>query len=91
LKKKLTQTEIPLGTEALDVSMRREWTFSKGPFVLKLFQECTGTTNVETEQKVLANEYETYVYLETVDPELLLQSRCTDTQLGIAIAWRLQV
>jgi hypothetical protein len=90
-KKRLSQTEIPLGTECIDVSIRQEWTFSKGPFLLKLMKECKGLTNVETERKVLANEYDLYVYLESVDPELLLQSRCTDIQLGLALASRLQI
>ena len=77
------------GTEATKVIMQSQAVFTKGSFSLTMARQWIGNTNVEVERLMLTEHGSTVAILESVDPEDILQNRCSDAQLGNALAARM--
>jgi hypothetical protein len=88
-KRRLENLELPFGVECTRVCMRQQSLFTKGPFLLKLGRMWTAENNVECEKAMLGTRGRCFALLESIDSEALLQSRCTDAQLGNAFFVRL--
>lgn len=90
-RKLLEASEVPFGVEASKVVMRQQTRFLKGHFALVIGREWTGATNTECERALLNGPGGLVSILEAIEPEALLQSRCSEAQLGNAIEQRLPV
>lgn len=91
LEQPLEATEMPFGVESSRVVMRQQSYFCKGAFALTLAREWTAKTNTECEDLVLKAKGSPLAILETIEPETVLQNRCTDAQLGNALYGRLPI
>jgi hypothetical protein len=80
---------VPFAAEASSVEMTQESTFVKGPFALTLARKWTGATNVEVEAHLLKAKGQCVAILDVVDPESVLQNRCSDAQLANALRMRM--
>jgi len=87
--RELDKFDIPFGVEALIVSMRHEQIFTKGAFQLTLAYVCEGKTNTEAEECLMQQRGYHKAILELVEPDTILQNRCTDAQLGNALQGRM--
>lgn len=84
----LEPLETPFSVAPVRVTMRQQVRFVKGAFSLVLGRSWTGATNVEVEDMVLKTRGSPVAILETVEPEVVLQSRCSDVQIGNALELR---
>ena len=88
-KKKMEPQEVPFGTSPTKVIMRQQTVFNKGPFSLTLGRQWEAATNVEVEDLVLKTRGTMVSILETIEPDTILQNRCTDEQLANALFARI--
>jgi hypothetical protein len=89
LRKPIDPSNVPFGVESRSVTMRQQSKFTKGHFSLTLARQWTAGTNTEAESLLLKTSGMPLAILETAEPELILQNRCTDAQLGNAMFARL--
>jgi hypothetical protein len=88
-KKAMEPQEVPFGTSPSKVIMRQQTVFNKGPFSLTLGRQWEASTNVEVEDLVLKTRGTMVSILETIEPETILQNRCSDEQLANALFARM--
>jgi DNA-directed RNA polymerase beta' subunit len=87
--KELDKFDLPFGVEASLVCLRHESIFTKGAFQFTLAYECQGDTNTKAEESLMHKSGAHKAILELVEPDIILQNRCTDAQLGNALQARL--
>ena len=81
--------EVPFGTSPIKVIMRQQTVFNKGPFSLTLGRQWEASTNVEVEDLALKTRGTMVSILETIEPDTILQNRCSDEQLANALFARM--
>lgn len=84
-KKLLDNSDVPFGVESTRVFMRQQTKFTRACFSLTLARQWTGHTNVQAEEQLLSSPGTFIAILEIIDPESVLQNRCSDAQLANAI------
>jgi hypothetical protein len=89
LRKPVDPSNVPFGVESTRVTKRQQCKFTKGHFSLTLARQWTAATNTEAESLLLKSPGVPLAILETAEPELILQNRCTDAQLGNAMFARI--
>jgi len=89
LRKPIDRSNVPFGVESKSVTLRQQSKFTKGPFSLTMARQWTAATNTEAEALLLKSSGMPLAILETAEPEMILQNRCTDAQLGNAMFARL--
>jgi DNA-directed RNA polymerase II subunit RPB1 len=90
-QRRLEALEVPFGVSPASVVMRQQVRFVKGSFALIIGRMWTGNSNVEAEEAVLKTRGQPVAILEMIEPDTILQTRCTDAQLGNALENRLPV
>jgi len=89
LERPLEPLEIPFGVAVSSVILKQLTYFEKGSFALSLTRQWTGANNVEAEASALNEKPTCFATIDIVDPETVLQNRCTDAQLANAVVARI--
>jgi hypothetical protein len=88
-QRRLEPLEVPFGVDPACVVMRQQVRFVKGAFALTIGRSWSGGSNAEVEECLLKTRGQPVAILDMTEPDVILQTRCTDAQLGNALEMRL--